>query len=426
MDKNKIKELREQRMKDHEALKTLLDTAITEGRDLSAEEKATEERLNAALTESGRVVQAAEERLATRDAAEQRQADAERAFEAILGRPEEREMGGGAGGEKPNDPDQQLRDWLTGRSGKRDLEIRAGKGARTMAELRVLSKLSAGAGANTVKTSFYEKLMAHLIEVSGIMQSNPTVLNTSTGEQILVPKTTAHSTAALVAEAGTIGASDPAFGQVPLDAYKYAVLLQVSHELANDTSVDLSGYLSMQAGRAVGNAFGVHAVAGTGSSQPNGALTAATLGVTGGTGVVGAFTADNLIDLFYSVIAPYRNSPSCGWLMRDATVANVRKLKDSTGQYLWQPSIQIGVPDILLGKPLNTDPNMPAVALSAKSVLFGDFSQYFVRKVEALRFERSDDFAFNTDLITYRCILRADGDLVDTTGALKYFAGGAS
>jgi HK97 family phage major capsid protein len=293
-------------------------------------------------------------------------------------------------------------------------------------EFRTLSKLTAAAGQNTVKTSFYEQLMAHLIEVSGIMMAGPTVLQTTTGEQIQVPKTTAHSTGALFAEAATITNSDPTFGQVPLDAYKYAVLIQVSNELVNDTSVDLLGYLAMQCGRAVGNAFGVHAITGTGTAQPNGLVTAATLGVTGSAAVVGAFSADNLIDLYFSVIAPYRNSSSCAWMMKDATLANLRKLKDTTNQYLWQPSVQLGQPDTLLGKPIYTDPNVAAVALSAKSVVFGDISQYFVRMVNGVRFDRSDDFAFSSDLVTFRCTLRADGDLVDTTGAVKYFQGNAA
>jgi HK97 family phage major capsid protein len=243
-----------------------------------------------------------------------------------------------------------------------------------------------------------------------------------------VPKTTAHSSAALVSpqEGGTIAASDPAFGQLTLGAFKYGTLIQISNELLTDTGVDLEGYLSMQVGRALGNAFGAHMVTGTGTGQPRGVVTDATLGVTGGTAVVGAFTADNLIDLHYSVIAPYRASTSCMWVMKDSTVANVRKLKDSSQGYLWQPSLQLGAPDMVLGKAVLTDPNVAAVALSAKSVLFGDFSQYFVRLVSGVRFERSDDFAFNTDLVTFRALLRADAALVDLTGAVKYFIGNAA
>jgi len=114
--------------------------------------------------------------------------------------------------------------------------------------------------------------------------------------------------------------------------------------------VDIEAYLAMQAGRAIGNAFGAHMVTGTGTSQPRGVVVDATLGKTGGAGVVGAFTADDLIDLHYSVIAPYRASASCYWIMKDSTLATARKLKDTTGQYLWQPSLQAGAPDMFLGK----------------------------------------------------------------------------
>ena len=229
-----------------------------------------------------------------------------------------------------------------------------------------------------------------------------------------------------MSEGAAIGASDPAFAKRTLGAYKYGVLIQVSSELLADTGVDLEGYLAMQAGRALGNAFGAHLVTGTGSSQPTGVITSASTGVTGGAGVTGAFTADNLIDLYFSVIAPYRNSQSCSWLMKDSTLAAVRKLKDTTNQYLWQPSVQVGVPDTLLGKPVVTDPNVAAVALSAKSVAFGDFSAYFVRQVNGVRFERSDDYAFNTDLVTFRALLRGDGLTVDQTGAIKVFTGNAA
>ncbi len=426
MKTEEIVALRAQRMGQHKELIALLETAAGENRELTVDEKATEERLNAALTASGTVVTEAESRNDQLAEAQKRQAESEETFRKLLEKGDTRGLPGGApiGGQDNATEQTALRSWLTGGAG-RVFEARAGKpmGAE---EFRVLSKLTSGAGGFTVKTSFYERLVAHLIEVSGIMQAGPTILNTSTGEQMLIPKTTGHSTAALVAEAGTIGASDPVFAQAQLDAYKYAVLLQVSHELANDTSVDLLGYLAMQAGRAVGNAFGSHLAIGTGSSQPQGIVPVASVGVTGAASVAGAFTSDNIIDLFYSVIAPYRNSQSTAWLMRDATVAAVRKLKDSTGQYLWQPSVQLGAPDTLLGKRLLTDPFIPAVALSARSILFGDFSQFYVRMVESIRFERSDDYAFNTDLITYRCILRGDSELIDTTGAVKAFVGNAA
>lgn len=396
-----------------EHAKAVLESADTEGRGLSAEEESTWQSANADIT-------ALDQRIKDLVDAEKRSAETADAFDAIKARPAERT----APTAEVSQDEAALR-FFSGKGDSKVFELRA-PGRMGSEEFRVLSKLSAGAGANTVKTSFYERLQAHMIEVSGIRQAGPTVLNTATGEALQIPKTTGHSTASLIAESGTIGASDPAFGQVTLDAYKYGFLMQLTHELINDTSVDLLGYLSMQAGRALGNAVGTHLVTGTGSSQPNGVVTASTSAVTGSASVQGAFSYDNLVDLYYSVIAPYRASASCGWVVRDSTEGALRKIKDSQNRPLWEPSLVAGAPNTLFGKPIWIDPNVAAVALSAKSVLFGDFSQYFVRQVESIRFERSDDFAFDTDRVTYRALIRADGDLVDTTGAIKFFTGNAA
>jgi len=405
------KRLRDRRLNLVNEMRALVDEATENNRDFTVEETG---KLAAIDEEIDRL----DKRLEGVLDQEKRAADADAAFDAIAGRPREKAPEGAPG---TGDMNAQLRKFLLGESG-RAMDIRWDG-----TQFRTLSKLTAAAGLNTVPTSFYDRLIAHLIGVSGVMQTGPTVLNTASGESLQIPKTTAHSTAAIVAEAGTIATSEPTFGQLTLGAFKYGDLMQVSRELVTDTGVDLEGYLAMQVGRALGNALGTHLLTGTGTGQPRGIVTDATLGVTGGTGVAGAFTGDNLIDLQYSVIAPYRASGSCAWVMKDSSLATARKIKDTTGQYLWQPSLQLGVPDTLLGKPVVTDPFIAAVGLSAKSVLFGDFSQYFVRMVGGgIRFEQSNEFAFNTDLITYRALLRADAALVDLTGAIKYFAGGAT
>lgn len=409
-----FKRLHEERSQAWESAKAVLEAAESEKREFTAEEQSSWDAANAKIV-------VCDEKAAELRAIEQRERDADEARAAAekLVRP----LGDPANAGEKRDIKGEFRKLVDREI--RSIEVKPDK-PLTMAEFRALSKLTAGAGSNTVSTSFYNRLVANLVEVSGVMMTGPTVLTTEGGESIQIPKTTAHSASTLTAEAAVIAASDPTFGQVTLGAYKYAHLIQVSNELLNDTGVDLEGYLSMQSGRALGNAIGVHLVTGTGTAQPSGVVTGASAGVTGGTGVAGAFTADNLIDLYFSVISPYRNSPSAAWLMRDATLGAVRKLKDTTNQYIWQPSLQVGAPDTLLGKPVYTDPNVAAVAVSAKSVLFGDFSQYFVRLVGGVRFERSDDFAFSSDLVTFRAILRGDGALVDTTGAVKYFIGAAT
>lgn len=267
------------------------------------------------------------------------------------------------------------------------------------------------------------------------MQAGPTVLNTGGGETLQIPKTTAHSTAAITGQGAQIPTADPAFSQATLSAYKYGVMLQVSRELLDDSSVDLLGYLAMQSGRAVGNAFGSDLINGNGSSKPSGLIfaTSASPGVTGGvtsaisgSGVAtGGATYANLVDMEYSIIAPYRQSRSCYWLAKDATVGGFRKITDGQGRPIWEPSTVLGSPDLMLGKPLVADPFMPAVGTNAFSIAFGDFSQFFVRLVGGVRFERSDDYAFGSDLVTFRCLIRGDGTLVDTNG-VKVFKGGAS
>lgn len=417
-----ITRLRDRRLSVWNEAKGIADRAAEDNRNFSPEEQGQWDGLNAELDQLDQRIKSAIE-------TEQRAKDQDDAFNRLAGKPAEQRGGGGA----PDQQGQELRAFLKGESGKRYYDVFPDGAAP--ADFRTLSKLTTGAGGNVVPTSFYNRLMAHLIEVSAILQSGATVLNTTSGEVLQVPKTTSHGTALLTAEAGTISASDPAFGQASLGAYKYGVLIQVSRELIDDSGVDLEGYLAMQAGRALGNALGADLITGNGSSKPTGILNNTTLGVTGPTGANGGLGAtsgtansgaDNLIDLFYSVISPYRASSACGWLVRDATMAVIRKLKDTTGAYIFQPSLVAGTPDTLMGKPIRTDPFVPAMATGAKSVIFGDLSQYFVRLAGGVRFERSDDFAFSTDLVTFRALIRGDGILVDQTGAVKHFIGNAA
>ena len=363
---------------------------------------------------------------------EKRAKEADDTYNALADKPQLRD-----GGATASAFQQEIRKWARGESGPRAMEFRHDTNARGPINYRILT--TAGVGSNTnassvVPTDFYDMLIAHLIEVSGIMQCGPTVLNTGGGETLQIPKTTAHSSPAnspslSAAQAAALTTADPAFSMVTLNAYKYGILLQVARELIDDTAVDLLGYLAMQAGRALGNNFGADLVNGR-AGGPTGLLAGVVTsspGVTGATtGVSGAPSYANLVDLEYSVIAPYRQSRSCYWLAADKTIGGFRKITDTVGRPIWEPSAVLGSPDLLLGKPLVADPFMPAVATSAFPIAFGDFSQYFVRLVGGVRFERSDDFAFGSDLVSFRAILRGDGTLVDLTGAIKTYKGPTS
>jgi len=397
-----IKRLSEKRMNTWEHAKALLEGAEAEGRELTAEEEANWQKANADLD-------SADERIRSLVDAEKRAADTAATFEAIERNPQVRST--------VETETDELRKFLKGES--RSLHV----------EARDLTKGSATAGGNTVPTSFAGMLYEHMIEVAALLPET-TIFRTAGGENLEVPITTTHATAALIAEAGTLTESDAAFGKRTLGAYKYAYSFQVAKELLEDTGVDLNGYFARAAGRALGNAFGAHLATGTGSSQPSGVTQTSTLGVTTPTAVVGVPTGDNLVVLFYSVISPYRNSPNCVWAFRDSTAASIRKIKDSSGgagigNYLWTPGFGTA-PDTILGKRVVIEPNIAATALNAKSVVFGDMSAYFSRLAGGIRFERSDEFAFQNDLVTFRAVMRADGILGDQTGAVKHVVGAAS
>jgi HK97 family phage major capsid protein len=407
--------------------RAIIEKGAEENRELTAEENGAWQRMMEELD-------VIDEKIEGVLKAEQRAKDTDTAFDAITARKPERRTGGydgygapvGAGAESGGrDVNGEVRAFLRGDPGSpRSIMLSHNTDAYGPLNLRTLQSNS-GSPSTIVPTDFYDRLIAHLIEVSGIMQAGPTVINTAGGETLQIPKTTAHSSGAIASQASAIPTSDPSFAQASLSAFKYGVLLQVARELVDDSGVDLIGYLAMQAGRAVGNAFGSDLVLGNGSSVPAGLIksTSASPGVTGTTtGVSGAPQYSNLVDLEYSVIAPYRQSRSCYWIARDATIGGFRKLLDSNNRPIWEPSAVLGSPDLLLGKPIVADPYMPAVATAAFSVAFGDFAQFFVRLVGGVRFERSDDYAFNTDLITFRCLLRGDGTLVDTT-AIKVYKG---
>jgi HK97 family phage major capsid protein len=137
-----------------------------------------------------------------------------------------------------------------------------------------------------------------------------------------------------------------------------------------------------------------------------------------GSGVTGTATtisADNIIDLVYSVDTAGRTLPGTGFQMNAQTIGAVRKLKDNAGQYLFSPSLTADARDLLLGYPIFENPAMASVASAAKSIVFGHLPSYYVRQVGGIRLDRSEDFAFSTDLITFRALVRLDGDLIQTS-----------
>jgi HK97 family phage major capsid protein len=294
-------------------------------------------------------------------------------------------------------------------------------------EKRDIAKTSSNA---PVPTSFSDVVIDQARLVGPMLDpSVVTVLNTGSGEDLVLPSLASWSTAGFEAEAATIDESDPTFGKTTLKAYKYAFIVQVSQEFLADSNIDVIGFLGQQAGNAIGYAVNDKLTLGTATVEPNGIVTAAAAGVTGGTATAtrgtGGFTADDLIDLVYSLDGAARRLPGFGIMANGSSIGAMRKLKSASGDYVYVPTIQPGQADQLLGYPLIENPAMASVASGAKSVLAGHFPSYYVRTVGGIDVARSDDFAFNTGQVTLRFQIRVDGNLPQTSH-VKRFTGGTA
>lgn len=285
-------------------------------------------------------------------------------------------------------------------------------------EYRDLTKGSATAGGNIVTDVLYDRVVEKFTEEGVALAAGATLLNTASGEDMLIPTVTSYSTGALVAEGGTIGESDPAFGQSTLTVYKYGAIVDISSELAEDQGVgnfNVVNFVGDQGGAAVGRALSAAWSTGTGSSQPQGFVNC-TAGVTAASAT--AITANEVIDLQHSVTAPYRQGAA--WAMNDSTVKAIRKLVDGNSQYLWQPGLRAESPDELLGAPVHADTNMAAIATGNKTIVYGNFERgYFARIAGGVRVESTNADKWSTDLISVRFIVRGGGVIVDTN-ALRH------
>jgi HK97 family phage major capsid protein len=389
-----IRQQVEARAKAWEEAKTVLDLAAAEKRELTSEENQKYDRIMGDLEERAKVIE-------TIKAQAERE---ERAAEAMKGFVQE------APAAPAVDESAQIRALARG-------EIRS-----LNLEKRDITKAATGA---PVPTSFYDRIF-EVARYVGPMLEVSQIINTAGGENLQLPRGNAYSTGTVTTEGNTIGESDPTFlSFLTLGAFKESFLVQVSTEMLEDSGVDLLGYLSLNVGQALGYAANNALTVGTGTTQPTGIMTSAGSGVTGGTGVSGAFTADEVLDLVYSLDAAVRSMPSFSLMGSTTAARNLRKLKDSTGQYLWQPALIEGQPDRIAGYRFHENPHMAAVGTGAKSLVAGDLSSFIVRQVGGIRLDRSDDYAFANGLITFRATWRGDSGLTQSSH-VKYFAGNAS
>lgn len=256
----------------------------------------------------------------------------------------------------------------------------------------------------------YEHTLVQGLEEGNIIRNHANVITTSSGSH-KIPVVASKGSAAWIDEEGQYTESDDVFGQVQLDAHKVGTIIKVSQELLADSAFDLERYFTSEFTRRIGTKEEEAFLVGNGSHKPTGLLNetgGAQIGVTAASATV--ITADEVIDLFYSLAAPYRKNAI--WILNDATVKAIRKLKDSSGQYLWQPALKDGEFDTILGKRYYTSTYMPAITAGAKTILFGDLSYYWIGDRQGITFQRLNERFADYGQVGFLASKRLDGKLV--------------
>jgi len=378
-----ITEMIQKRAKVWDAAKSFVDTHENENGVLSAEDNATYEKM--------------EKEIEDLTAAIDRQQRAE-AREAALSQPMNAPLTG-----RPEAKAEE-------KTGRASNAYKEDFGAHLRGKPMIHNVLSEGVladGGYLVPEEFERQIVTGLDEAN-VVRSLAKVITTSAERKIPVAAT--HSAAQWTAENGAYTESNPTFDQKTIDAFKLTDLVKVSLELLQDSMFDLESYISAEFARAFGIAEEQAFCVGTGTNQPTGIFTAngGTVGVTAA--AANAITADELISLVYALKSPYRRNAK--FLMNDATVALIRKLKDNNGAYLWQPSIQAGEPDRLLGYELYTSPYVPGVASEALTVAFGDFKNYWIADRAGRTVQRLNELYSTNGQVGFVATERVDGKVI--------------
>lgn len=386
---NKILELREKRAKAWEAAKAFLDTKRGTDGLISAEDTATYEKMESDVVALGKEIDRLER---------------QEALDRELNKPLNVPLTG-----KPAVPGV---DTKTGRASddykKAFWNVMRSKNPRH----DVLNSLSVGTdseGGYLVPDEF-EHTLVQTLEEENVFRKLAKIIQTSSGDR-KIPVVVTKGTAAWLDEGEEFDESDSVFGQTSIGAYKLGTMIKVSDELLNDSVFNLERYIATEFARRIGAKEEEAFLVGDADGKPTGIFNAtggAQLGIA--TGSATAVTADEIIDLVYSLKAPYRKNAA--FLMNDATVKAIRKLKDGQGQYLWQPSLTAGTPDTLLNRPVYTSAYAPIIEAGAKTIAFGDFGYYWIADRQGRSFKRLNELFATTGQVGFLASQRVDGKLI--------------
>lgn len=274
----------------------------------------------------------------------------------------------------------------------------------------VRNDLSVGAdseGGYLVPDEF-ENTLVEALESENIFRKLATVIKTSNGDR-KIPIVTSKGEANWVDENGTYTPSDDVFGQTVLSAHKLSTAIKISEELINDSAFDMTSYISREFARRMGSKEEEAFFVGDGVGKPTGIFASSGGAEIGATAQTSAITFDDVMEIFYSLRSPYRKNAV--WVLNDSTVKALRKLKDSNGNYIWQPSVSAGIPDTIFNRPYYTSSYIPELKAGNKVMAFGDFSYYWISDRQGRSFKRLNELFAMTGQIGFIASQRVDGKL---------------
>ncbi len=382
-----ILELRKTRAKAWEAAKAFLDSRRNEKGVLSAEDDAAYTKMEQDITDLGKEIARLER---------------QEALDRELAMPTSK-------------PITDRPDAADGRTGRATDEYRASfwnlmRSKNPMPQVVDALRIGADTEGGYLVPDEYEHTLVQALQEENIFRSLAHIIRTASGER-KIPVVSSKGTASWIEEGGAFPESDDAFGQVTIGAYKLGTTIKVSEELLNDSVFDLESYIAREFARRIGAKEEEAFFSGDGAGKPLGVLAdkgGAEVGVTAASAT--AITADELLDLYYSLFSPYRKKAV--WVVNDSTIKAIRKLKDNNGQYLWQPGLIANAPDTILGRPVRTSAFMPSIAAGAKSILFGDFNYYWIADRQGRTFKRLNELYATTGQVGFLASQRVDGKLI--------------
>lgn len=289
-----------------------------------------------------------------------------------------------------------------------------------------MSTTTSSEGGYTVQSEVAKSIVDSMKDYGGLRQV-ATILQTATGNPLSYPTTDGTSEVGeLVAENGSAAAADPTFGTVGLNVFKYgSKTITVPIELLMDSQVDIEALVRKRIQQRIGRITNQHFTTGTGTGQPKGVVTAASVGKTGTTGQTLTIIYDDLVDLVESVDQAYLDAGNSMFMMPQSLRKVIRKIKDTSGRPVWTPGYELGItakaPDLLLGYNIKINNDMAAPAANAKTLAFGDFSQYIIRDALQVSLFRFTDSVFTSKgQVGFLAWMRCGGNLIDTAAVKVY------